>query len=61
MDYIYPRYLVSNVGVGILPTYTPEMYVIIFAVIIGLYLLIDRKDQQVHAGRSAEEQRINDG
>jgi putative ABC transport system permease protein len=41
MDYIYPRYLVSNVGVGILPTYTPEMYVIIFAVIIGLYLLIN--------------------
>lgn len=41
MDYIYPRYLVSNVGAGILPTYTPEMYVIIFAVIIGLYLLIN--------------------
>ena len=41
MDYIYTRYLVSNVGVGILPTYTPEMYVIIFAVIIGLYLLIN--------------------
>ena len=41
MDYIYPRYLVSNVGVGIKPDYTPEMYVIIFAVIIGLYLLIN--------------------
>lgn len=41
MDYIYPRYLVSNVGVGISPSYTPEMYVIIFAVIIGLYLLIN--------------------
>jgi len=41
MDYIYPRYLVSNVGVGIKPTYTPEMYLIIFAVIIGLYLLIN--------------------
>lgn len=41
MDYIYPRYLVSNVGVGILPTYTPQMYLIIFAVIIGLYLIIN--------------------
>ena len=41
MDYIYPRYLVSNVGVGISPSYTPEMYVIIFAVIIGLYLIIN--------------------
>ena len=41
MDYIYPRYLVSNVGVGISPSYTPEMYVIIFAGIIGLYLLIN--------------------
>ena len=41
MDYIYPRYLVSNVGVGINPSYTPEMYVIIFVVIIGLYLLIN--------------------
>ena len=41
MDYIYPRYLVSNVGVGISPSYTPEMYVIIFGVVIGLYLLIN--------------------
>ena len=41
MDYIYPRYLVSNVGVGISPSYTPEMYVIIFAVIIALYLVIN--------------------
>lgn len=40
MDYIYPRYLVSNVGVGIIPTYPPQLYLIIFAVIIGLYLLI---------------------
>lgn len=41
MDYIYPKYLVSNVGVGISPSYTPEMYVIIFAVIIALYLVIN--------------------
>ena len=41
MDYIYPRYLVSNVGVGINPTYPPELYLIIFAVIIGLYLIIN--------------------
>ncbi|SCW50934.1 putative ABC transport system permease protein [Ruminococcaceae bacterium YRB3002] len=41
MDYIYPRYLVSNVGVGIDPTYTPEMYAAIFAVIIALYLVIN--------------------
>ncbi|MCR4671357.1 MAG: FtsX-like permease family protein [Saccharofermentans sp.] len=41
MDYIYPRYLVSNVGVGIRPDYSPEMYLVIFAVIIGLYLLIN--------------------
>jgi len=41
MDYIYPRYLVSNVGVGINPDYTPEMYVIIFAVVIGLYFIIN--------------------
>lgn len=41
MDYIYPKYLVSNVGVGISPSYPPEMYVIIFAVIIGLYLIIN--------------------
>ena len=41
MDYIYPRYLVSNVGVGINPSYPPELYLIIFAVIIGLYLIIN--------------------
>jgi len=41
MDYIYPRYLVSNVGVGIKPTYTPAMYLMIFAVVIGLYLIIN--------------------
>lgn len=41
MDYIYPRYLVSNVGVGIRPDYPPEMYLIIFAVVIGLYLVIN--------------------
>ena len=41
MDYIYPRYLVSNVGVGIRPTYPPELYVIIFAVILALYLFIN--------------------
>ena len=41
MDYIYPRYLVANVGVGISPSYPPEMFVIIFAVIIGLYLIIN--------------------
>jgi putative ABC transport system permease protein len=40
MDYIYPRYLVSNVGVGIIPTYPPELYAAIFFVIIGLYLVI---------------------
>ena len=41
MDYIYPRYLVSNVGVGISPDYTPAMYLIIFGIVIGLYLLIN--------------------
>jgi len=41
MDYIYPRYLVSNVGVGIKPTYPPELYVIIFAVIMALYFVIN--------------------
>ena len=41
MDYIYMRYLVSNVGVGISPSYPPVLYVIIFGVIIGLYLLIN--------------------
>ena len=41
MDYVYPRYLVSNVGVGIRPDYPPELYAAIFAVIIGLYLVIN--------------------
>ena len=41
MDYIYPRYLVSNVGVGISPDYPPVLYLIIFAVITGLYLIIN--------------------
>jgi len=41
MDYIYPRYLVSNVGVGISPSYPPEMFIAIFAVIVGLYLVIN--------------------
>ena len=41
MDYIYPRYLVSNVGVGITPSYPPVLYVIIFAVIIVLYFIIN--------------------
>lgn len=41
MDYIYPRYLVANVGVGISPSYPPEMFVAIFMVIVGLYLVIN--------------------
>lgn len=41
MDYIYPRYLISNVGVGIRPAYSPALYVAIFAVIMVLYLLIN--------------------
>lgn len=41
MDYIYPRYLVSNVGVGISPTYPPELYAAIFLVIVVLYLVIN--------------------
>lgn len=41
MDYVYSRYLVSNVGVGIRPDYPPEMYVAVFGVIIGLYLIIN--------------------
>ena len=41
MDYIYSRYLVSNVGVGINPSYPPVLYGAIFAVIIGLYLVIN--------------------
>ena len=41
MDYIYPRYLISNVGVGIKPSYSPALYVAIFAVIMVLYLLIN--------------------
>jgi len=41
MDYIYPRYLVSNVGVGINPTYPPYLYLAIFLVIIVLYLAIN--------------------
>ncbi|MCR5592333.1 MAG: ABC transporter permease [Saccharofermentans sp.] len=41
MDYIYPRYLISNVGVGIRPSYSPALYVAIFAVIMVLYLLIN--------------------
>ena len=41
MDYIYPRYLVSNVGVGISPSYPPQLFIAIFLVIIGLYLVIN--------------------
>lgn len=41
MDYIYPRYLIANVSVGIRPTYSPALYVAIFAVIIVLYLIIN--------------------
>lgn len=41
MDYIYPRYLVANVGVGISPTYPPYLYLAIFLVIIVLYLAIN--------------------
>jgi putative ABC transport system permease protein len=41
MDYIYPRYLVANVGVGINPTYPPYLYLAIFLVIIVLYLAIN--------------------
>lgn len=42
MDYIYPRYLVSNVGVGIKPDYPMSFYVIIFVVIMLLYLFINK-------------------
>lgn len=41
MDYIYPRYLVSNVGVGVTAEYPPVLFAIIFAVVIGLYLAIN--------------------
>lgn len=41
MDYIYPRYLVSNVGVGILPTYPPYIYLGIYVIIISLYFVIN--------------------
>lgn len=41
MDYIYPRYLVSNVGVGISPSYPPQLFLAIFLVIIGLYFIIN--------------------
>ena len=36
---IYTRYLVSNVGVGISPSYPPVLYVIIFGVITSLLLI----------------------
>lgn len=41
MDYIYPRYLVSNVGVGVTADYPPVLFAAIFAVIIVLYLAIN--------------------
>ena len=41
MDYLYPRYLVSNVAVGVSPTYSTAMYVVIFLVIIALYFVIN--------------------
>ena len=41
MDYLYPRYLVSNVAVGVSPTYPTAMYVVIFLVIIALYFVIN--------------------
>ena len=41
MDYIYPRYLVSNVGVGVTAEFPPVMFIAIFAVIIALYLAIN--------------------
>lgn len=41
MDYIYPRYLVSNVGVGVTADFPPELYAAIFAVVIVLYLVIN--------------------
>lgn len=41
MDYIYPRYLVCNVGVGVTADYPPVLFAAIFAVIIVLYLAIN--------------------
>ena len=41
LDYIYPRYLVNNVGVGVSADFSPVMYAAIFAVIIALYLAIN--------------------
>ncbi|MBR2549902.1 MAG: ABC transporter permease [Clostridiales bacterium] len=41
MDYIYPRYLVCNVGVGVTAQYPPVLFALIFAVIIVLYLAIN--------------------
>ena len=41
MDYIYPRYLVSNVGVGVKADFPPLMYAAIFSVVIVLYLAIN--------------------
>ncbi|MCR4689620.1 MAG: ABC transporter permease [Saccharofermentans sp.] len=40
MDYIYPRYMVNNVGVGVDSSYSMSMYAVIFAVILILYLII---------------------
>ena len=41
LDYIYPRYLVSNVGVGVKADFPPLMYAAIFSVVIVLYLAIN--------------------
>lgn len=41
IDYLYPRYLVNNVGVGIDPAYSPTIYTAIFGIIVILYFVIN--------------------
>ncbi len=41
LDFIYPRFMVANVGMGLKIGFAWQIYLILFGVIIGLYLVIN--------------------
>ena len=41
LNYVYPNYLVSNVAVGFEQSFPPYIYILIYAVILLLYFIIN--------------------
>ncbi len=42
LDFIYPRFMVANVGIGLIPRFSPGLYLMIMAIVTILYLIINK-------------------